>query len=212
MRLGIDAREIQNGVYTGIGRPLVNFLQYFSRQTNDDTCVLFSSQRIPFDFGQRITNVVIKEHITIYWDQIILPQAIKKASIDLFYSPYYKIPLNAPCKTVSAILDLMYIFLEEYAKDLGFLRQHYYQTWGKKYAERAFKILTCSLHSKNDIIRFYHVPESKIEVIALSVSHIYHPEGDQNKIIEFKKRFHLPNNYIPEINLQLVQHCFQLSF
>ena len=196
MRLAIDAREIEGGVTTGIGRPLYNFLQYFARQNNEDSCVLFSGRDIPFDFGPRIKTIVIKERFTLYWDQIVLPQAIKKEGIDLFYSPYYKIPLRAPCKVVSAILDLMYIFLEEYRQQLGFLRERYYQTGGARYAQSAFKILTCSQHSRHDIIRFYHVKEEKIVVIPLSVSSIYRVEKDQAKILEFKAKFKLPLQYL----------------
>ena len=87
MRLGIDAREIQDGVYTGIGRPLANFLDYFASSNNQDTCVLFSARKIPIDFGPKVTNVVFKEGITFIWDQWKLPRALKKERIDIFYSP-----------------------------------------------------------------------------------------------------------------------------
>jgi hypothetical protein len=116
MKLGIDAREIQDGVYTGIGGPLANFLHYFASQPNNDTCVLFSARKVPIDFGPKVSNIVIQEHVAFVWDQWQLPQALNKEGIDVFYSPYYKIPLLKPCRTISAILDLMYLTFEPYYK------------------------------------------------------------------------------------------------
>lgn len=196
MKLGIDAREIQNGVYTGIGRPLYNFIKYFSKQNNDDTCVLFSERELPFNFGAKVKNIVIKKCPVFFWDQYKLPQAIKKEEIDLFYSPYYKIPLAAPCKVISAILDLMYIFFKEYRKKLGTLGILYYKTFGKKFAESSYKILTCSEHSKKDIIKFYGIEAEKIKVIPLSLSDIYKPEDDAEKIKAVKEKFNIKSRYL----------------
>jgi hypothetical protein len=42
MKIGIDAREIQDGVVTGIGRPLANFIKDCSRGERKQRLVLFS--------------------------------------------------------------------------------------------------------------------------------------------------------------------------
>jgi glycosyltransferase involved in cell wall biosynthesis len=177
MKLGIDAREIQDGVYTGIGGPLANFLHYFASQPNNDTCVLFSARKVPIDFGPKVSNIVIQEHVAFVWDQWQLPQALNKEGIDVFYSPYYKIPLLKPCRTISAILDLMYLTFEPYYKGLPIWAKLYYSIFGKAFAKRADVILTCSLYSKGEIKQVYGIADQKIKVIPLSVSDIYYPEA-----------------------------------
>lgn len=196
MHLGIDAREIQDGVHTGIGRPLANFLNYFSKLDNRDHCVLFSARKIPINFGARVKNVVIEERFTQYWDQIQLAQAVKKEGIELFYSPYYKLPLFITCKCVCAVLDLMYLIVPEYRRELTPLTKLYYATIGKKCVEKAGRILTCSEHSKRDIVRIYGIDERKIEIIPLSVAHIYRPEPDKNKIESMKAKYGIIGPYI----------------
>ncbi len=196
MRLGIDAREIQDGVYTGIGRPLVNFLRYFAAQDNKDTCILFSSKEIPIDFGTKVSRVVMPEGITFIWDQWSLPQAIKKAEIDIFYSPYYKIPLLKPCTTVSAILDLMYIAHEPTYKKMSPLAKIYYATFGRLFAHRSDKILTCSQYSKQDIKRIYGVDEAKIVIIPLSVASIYFSPHDPSQVTAIKRKYNINGRYI----------------
>ena len=148
MKLGIDAREIQDGVYTGIGRPLANFLKYFSQLENHDECILYSNRKIPFDFGPKVKNIVMKERITFWWDQVQLPNAVKKDHLDLFYSPYYKIPLSIHMPTISTIYDVMYLTLKEYQDQLNFFAKSYYKLFGTKYAQKANRILTCSEYSK----------------------------------------------------------------
>ena len=196
MRLGIDAREIQDGVYTGIGRALANFLQYFGAQDNKDSCVLFSDKEIAIDFGPKVGKVVIAEWNTFVWDQWSLPQAIKKAGVDIFYSPYYKIPLLKPCITVSAILDLMYIAYAPYYTRMSPLAKFYYATFGRWYAHRADKILTCSQYSKKDIERIYGVDEAKIQIIHLSVASIYFSPVDPSRITLIKRKFNINGRYV----------------
>ena len=196
MRLGIDAREIQEGVYTGIGRALVNFLEYLSTQDNSDTCVLFSSKIIPIDFGPKVIHVVMPESQTFLWDQWTLPQAIKKSGVDLFYSPYYKIPLLKPCPTVSAILDLMYLTYKPYYQVMSPVAKLYYATFGRWYAHRADWILTCSQYSKQEIKQTCGVDEGKIKVIALSVAPIYFSAYDEGKIKAIKQKFNINGRYL----------------
>lgn len=196
MRLGIDAREIQDGVFTGIGRPLMNFLKYFADQKDKNDCILFSEKKLPFKENARIQHRIIPHCPSFFWDQVRLPREIREDKIDLFYSPYYKIPLSAPCPAVSAILDLMYLVFDEYRRELGVWRRGYYATFGRLFARRSTKIFTCSEFSKRDIIKIYDIPTSKIEVIPLSVSDMYHPEKNQKSIAEMKDRYGIHSRYL----------------
>ncbi len=196
MRLGIDAREIQGGIHTGIGRPLANFLKYFATLGQDDQCVLFSSRPVPIKFGDNIRNIVLPECWTQYWDQITLAAALKRERIEIFYSPYYKLPLLASCKCVCAVLDLMYLVVPEYHRELSLAAKLYYAVLGKKYLQKADKILTCSEYSRNDIIRIYGVEASKIEIIPLSVSRMYYPETDEVKIDLMKMKYGISGRYL----------------
>ena len=196
MKLGIDAREIQDGVYTGIGRSLYNFIKYFLSQNNDDQLVLFSSKKLRLGPNKRFKNIVIPGNIIILWDQVALPMAINQEQIDIFYSPYYKVPLNAKCIVVSAILDLMYIIYEKYKNNLNFFSESYYKHFGKLYADRSDIILTCSEYSKKDIINIFSVDPEKIKVIPLSVSDIYKTENESGKISAAKAKYGIEGRYI----------------
>ncbi len=173
MRLGIDAREIEGGVYTGIGRALANFLCHFPTFGDGDSCVLFSTRKIPVDFGPKVVNVVIPPAITFIWDQWHLPAAIKNEKIDIFYSPYYKVPLTKNCPTVSAVLDLMYLLFQPYHDRMPFFARAYYRIFGSACIAVSDKVLTCSGYSKEDIRKVYGTDPKKIAVVHLSVGDNY---------------------------------------
>lgn len=218
MHLGIDGREIENGVYTGIGRALANFLQYFSGLKNEDTCVVFSTRKLPIALGPKISNVVVTRLPTLVWDQVALALAIKKEHIDLFYSPYYKVPIAAPCPVVNAVLDLMYLSFPAYRRSMPIWSKLYYLTFGSACLRKSRRILTCSQFSKQDIMRIYRIDERQIDVVPLSVAPIYRPEKDQARITAVKKQLGINGRYFlsmgnfkPHKNVQNIIRAFACS-
>ena len=198
MQIGIDAREIQQGVYTGIGRALYDFIRYVERTPGDDVLVLFSAQALPFKFADKVRTCVMKETWTLWWDQIQLAAAIHREKVNVFYSPYYKVPLFAPCPKVAAVLDLIYLEYAPYRQELPLLARMYYHIFGRCYAGAARRIHTCSQFSCNDIVRIYGVDRARIEVIPLAVSWAYHPRElvDAERVTAMKKAFGILNPYV----------------
>ncbi|MDD5675918.1 MAG: glycosyltransferase family 1 protein, partial [Chitinivibrionales bacterium] len=104
------------------------------------------------------------------WYQIILTIGIRKHGVNIFFSPYYKLPLFAPVPCISTIFDLMYLTFEPYKRRLSLFEKAYYYTFGKIYALKSAAILTCSRYSCAEIINTYHVKAQKIQVTGLGVA------------------------------------------
>ena len=196
MRLGIDAREIQNGVYTGIGRSLMHFLRYFDEGMHNDHCVLFSSKPLPFRFRDHIECRIVEEAPTLWWDQVLLPIALKRENIEIFYSPYYKLPLAAGCKMVSSILDVMYLKYPPYLEEQSIREKIYYATLGKKYAHRAARIITSSEYSRKDIVDVYGVDPKMITVIPLGVSRCFRPVESRAETEPVRAKYGIRGRYL----------------
>jgi len=198
MKIGIDAREIQDGVFTGIGRSLYDLVRYFEKTPGDDRMILFSAKPLPFTFTGMIETRVMKETWTWGWDQMRLPWAARQAGVDVLYSPYYKIPLWAPCPRVSAILDLIYLKYAEYRRRLSWPRRMYYATFGRWFAHAAARIVTSSAFSRNDILGVYGLDPARVRVIPLAVSPVYwlKEEADAGRIADVKKSLGIAGKYI----------------
>ena len=190
MLIGIDAREIQDGVFTGIGRALNNFLAFFGTLQDEHRCILFSEKPLPGQYGPRSTSVVCAPaSITVVWDQIVLSRLIKKHSIDLFYSPYYKVPLFASIPIISTIFDLMYIYYPIQWRGTGLFSRWYYRIFGGLMANNAHTIFTCSNYSRSEILQFYKITPAKVLVIYLGLSDRYRQIEDLSAIESVKKKF-----------------------
>jgi glycosyltransferase involved in cell wall biosynthesis len=196
MRIGVDAREIQDGVVTGIGRSLANFIRYFGENDTKHTLILFSEKPIPLECQGNVTQVVIQPCPVFLWDQLRLPEALRLNEIDLFYSPYYKVPLITRVAVVNQILDLMFLSFSPYRRALGFWGRSYYATFGRVCAWKAVGIITDSEHAKGDIMRMWGIDSDKIIVIPLGVAARYVPVKDRNLVTEVRKKLNLPEQYI----------------
>jgi glycosyltransferase involved in cell wall biosynthesis len=196
MNIGVDAREIQDGVITGIGRSLSNFITYFKDNDSKHNLFLFAEKDLKINNNANIKKIILKGSSTFIWDQLILLKSLRNYNIDLFYSPYYKIPLFSKIPSVSQILDLMFLNHPEYKKNLPIRHKLYYALFGKTFARKSWSIITDSEHAKNDIIKLWKVNPEKIVVIPLGLADRYRPVKDENLLNQVRKRLNLPEKYI----------------
>jgi|WetSurMetagenome_2_1015567.scaffolds.fasta_scaffold10409_2 glycosyltransferase involved in cell wall biosynthesis len=196
MRLGVDAREIQDGVVTGIGRSLANFISYFAGYDSTHELVLFADKKLPIPLSSRCREVTISSGPTFFWDQWKLPRQLKRDRIDLFYSPYYKLPLLSSIPEVNQVLDLMYLVFPPYVRALGIFGRLYYATFGRAFSCKAINIITDSEHARDDIIHLWKIRPEKITVIPLGAADRYVPVTDKETCTRVRLKFNLPERYI----------------
>src|SRR4030042_6571206 len=102
--IGIDAREFCPGRMTGIGRYLRLFIEQALISGEPHEYILFGNQFTQFPHDHpRLSKVIIKEKITIVWDQVHLPLHIRREKIDVLLTPYFKAPLCIPSSLVIII-------------------------------------------------------------------------------------------------------------
>jgi O-antigen biosynthesis alpha-1,2-mannosyltransferase len=206
MRLGIDGRELSDGVRTGIGRYLVSVVRGVRREGVD--CTLYADREPPMrEQLQGAAVRIIPRRPAIWWDQVSLPRRLAEDNISVFLSPYYKGPFLAPCPVVLTIHDLLFI---EY---LGRARPVYdrVMTWlAGLYASRAAAIITDSEHAKRTIVSRLRIGAGRITVIPLSVAPEFRPVpsgGDVHQRHAVRRPYVLyVGNFLPHKNLlRLVQ-------
>ncbi|MCX6793675.1 MAG: glycosyltransferase family 1 protein [Candidatus Gottesmanbacteria bacterium] len=162
MNIGIDGYEANIENRVGIGRYAYEILIHlYPLVTKHDVIVFLPSRPrkdMPPETDHWHYRVVGPAKL---WTFIGLPLAMREEHLDVMYSPTHYIPRFTSVPRVMAIMDLSYIKYPELfrAKDLYQLRN-----WTAYSAAKAAKIFTISEASKNDIIRQYAVPQSKVVV------------------------------------------------
>lgn len=128
------------------------------------------------------------------WTQIGLPLDLymHKPRPNVFFSPTHYAPRLSPVPTVVSIMDLSYLHYPEMFKknDLYQLKH-----WTSYSVKNAAKVITISKSSKDDIIKLYSLPDSKVEVVYPGIkktSRIMSHESFE----ELKKKYEIDGNYI----------------
>jgi glycosyltransferase involved in cell wall biosynthesis len=195
MNIGLDIRELQTGMMTGIGRYLTNFLHWAIPANPDCRFYLYGNQKTSFDYpASNVVLRIIPEWCTLWWDQVILPYQIKRDRLDVFLSSYIKCPLLASAPVVTTIHDLLFLVLPEYRRSR--LWEAFYKCLAGLAAAKARVIVTPSLFSRRDIIRLLRIPEDKIQVTPLGVAEDYYQQPDPDTLAKIKSRFGISGRYI----------------
>lgn len=196
MVIGVDAREIENGVRTGIGRALSVFLHWMVYHSPATQCVLFSTRPLPVQFGRGMPNMVSADAPTFMWDQLVLPRMLLTCQAEGFLSPYYKIPLSTRVPCVSMIFDLMYLTCEVYRRRVQWPEWWYYRTVGRIMVRKARRIVTSSEYSRDEIVAFYGVHPSRISVVPLGLSREYLAPSDRDQNRKRRQRLGVERKYV----------------
>jgi len=196
MRLGIDGREFQSEGRTGIGRYIADFIEWTAANRPDITVTVFLNQRCCYELPSRVETVCIRETITQLWDQLLLPDAIGKSGIDVFLSPYVKMPAAAPCPVLLIVNDLIPLRHAGRRSAGDVLRSGYFLVMAHAAVRRAARIVAISEFTKRDLMKSFAAPENKIEVVPLGLRETLRPVKDRNALGAVAARFGLEKPYI----------------
>lgn len=162
LSIGIDARELA-GQPTGVGRYVAGVLQAWADEGLTHHVHLFLHAPPP----AWITALPL--HLTVHvlpaqvggtwWEQTALPDAAKRARVDVLLAPAYTAPLRAPCPVVLIVHDVSF-----YAQPQGFRwREGLRRRWlTRASARRAAAVVTVSEFSARELHRWLGVPRSAI--------------------------------------------------
>jgi alpha-1,3-rhamnosyl/mannosyltransferase len=176
MKIGVDVRELQRATQTGIGRVVENFISDAPGLNPDARLFLYADDTTRTDLhGERIELRVLWQPTTVWFDQIALPAALARDGVDVFFSPYYKAPLAAPCPSVVTIHDVLFLKVGGPS-----LQNLLFKPWARLLASRVARVLTDSEHSRHDLQDTLGFQRSRIEVVPLGVSSMFSPDARQD--------------------------------
>ena len=161
-KIAIDIRELKYKKITGIGRFLRLFLDNLSLEDKQKICLIADKHTDISDYKNYFKVITINAPFTLWYDQISLPHTLHRYSIDIFFSPYYKMPLWGKFKKIVTIHDVHFskIFLRK-----GISRFKPYSFFLKLIIRCADKIITVSEFSKNELIKLFKASPNKIKVV-----------------------------------------------
>jgi len=152
MNIGIDIRSTLKKTNTGIGRYTLNLIKALSETDKKNNYYLYGKKRF-FDFKRRLPSLPGKnfKHVKI------LPE------LDIFHTSSYD--LEKPKSAGKFIVTIHDVITKAYPCGHDEATIKHVDSQLKRVLGEADLLIADSHNTKSDIIKFYHVPESKIQVI-----------------------------------------------
>jgi len=128
--------------------------------------------------------------------QLKMGKDAQHQNADIFHGLSGELPLkwgSKPIKKIVTIHDLIFI---RYPKYYSFFDRKIHFWKFKKAADSADKIIAISEQTKQDIITFLKVPESKIQVIYQGCHKAFKEQQSEDFVQQTKEKFTLPDRFV----------------
>jgi len=214
--LAVDCREFVPGRLTGIGRFLQGLLGEIARSRPDLETIALAGLRTPVPVTAphfRIRRLPPRP--TLYWDQVLLPRALRQVGATMYFSPYYKAPLAAPCPTVVTIHDLIPLRFPAYARGAWRLYAAVFRMWAALLARRATAVITDSEHSKMELLAVLGLASERVHVIPIGVGEEFRPDCPPEVVAGAADRYGIRGpyllavgNFLPHKNLSRLVEAY----
>ena len=167
MTIGLDARFAQ-GKLTGVGK----YIQALALglAARHFKVVLFYSQKPRSVLREKGIKTVILPGNKYLWEQIYLPQALKREKVTLYHAAgNFGVPLFSNIPAVLTVHDLIPLLQKDYFKQakIPVFSQKLYYWRAKTSVMKAQRIITDTRWTKKTIINLFKVSPRKINIIYL---------------------------------------------
>lgn len=127
----------------------------------------------------------------LWFEQVALPHAARRARIDLLHVPYLAPPLCSPVPTVVTVHDLITLLLPAYR---GNWRKRAYTWLDIQATRRAAALIAVSEYTRRDIIRYLGFPAGRIYVTYEAAAGL--GPASPAAIADARRRYGLPARFV----------------
>lgn len=195
LTIGLDGRDLFAKALSGMGRCVLNLLENVCLEARGHRYVVFCNQMNAVQLSRPSPFVKIHtmaEGNRLWWDQVLLPRALKREGVDVFFSPYPKVPLLASAPSVNMIHDVIPLTWPGYHNPLSFrLMRSLYRFW----ASRATCTVTVSQHAKESMVRVLGLKPDRVVVIPNRISERFFQRPSQARVQSVREGLGLPKTF-----------------
>ena len=213
MRLAIDARKLRD---YGIGTYVRNVLRNLARIDKTTEYVLLCQPpdvALLEGLGENFRTVPERAGNYSFREQISVPLDLRRERIDLFHAPHYVLPPLVPCKSVVTIHDCIHLRFPQYLPNQFAHAYARSSLWVATH--RASRVLTVSEASKRDILKYFNVPASKVDVIYNGMDERLEEAPTDEEMQNVRERYQLNDPFVlyagnikPHKNLERLIEAF----
>jgi glycosyltransferase involved in cell wall biosynthesis len=215
VRIAIDARKLRD---YGIGTYVRNLLRHLARIDSATDYVVICHQKdrsITSELGPNFRAVLDESQGYSFREQLTIPFDLRRERVDLFHAPHYVLPPLIPCRSVVTIHDCIHLRFPQYLPSR--LAHAYARSSLWIATHRSSRVLTVSEASKRDILKFFHIPATKIDVIYNGIDERFWSSPAAEDVERIRERYQLDRRFVlyagnirPHKNLERLIEAFDM--
>lgn len=194
MRVAIDVRKLHD---FGIGTYVRNLVRQLARIDHETEYVLLCRRGdagLAASLGENFSTMPQRAPNYSVREQLTVPVNLSRSGATLFHAPHYVLPPLTPCRAIVTIHDCIHLRFPQYLPNR--LAYVYARTQLWSATRRARRVLTVSEASKQDIMRFFDVPETKVTVIPNAIDERFRQTPADADLVRVRERYQLPDSFI----------------
>ncbi len=201
LKIGFDAKRIFHN-FTGLGnysRSLVeNLAKYFPQHAYHLYTPKLKEHIRSKAFLDRSRYHLHTASIVpaSLWRSFLMHQDLKLHQLDIYHGLSHEIPFHIRKSGIKSVVSIHDMIFKKYPEQYPFFDRQLYN-WKFRYAcEQANKVIAMSENTRQDIIEYYNIPPSKIEVIYQSCHPQFFQKVTETVRMKVCQQYKLPQTYL----------------
>ena len=191
--IGIDARKLTD---FGIGTYIQNLVRALAEADRENQYVLFvgaSHDGLLDGLPDNFRLVVERSPVYSVRELFALSWRLFRRRLDLYHATHYVLPAYVPCKAVVTIHDIIHLLYPQFLPGpLAFL---YAQRMIRRSLVRGDQIIAGSQNTKADLMEYFEVTGSKIQVVYYGVSRRFSERMPEDELRERLSKYGVEPGY-----------------
>ena len=192
MRVGFDARWYND---SGVGSYVAELVKAMAPLQQDVELIVYENPRNPVPGLDElpIERVPLSSPKYSFLEQWELPRRCREDKLDIFHSPFYVVPLVAPCPVVVTVHDLIPFLFRIYA----WPKQQMIRMGYRLAVRQSTRIIADSHRTAQDLQDLLKVSPAKITVIPMGVSQSdFHANQNEGELDDLRRRYDITVPYV----------------
>lgn len=184
MRIAFDAKRLYNN-FTGLGNYSRTMIDILTENFPDNEYWLYTPK---VRLNAQTEEYLTKEHChTIFphgvakgsiWRTFVQAKDLKRDNADVFHGLSHEIPLGLKSKGIPSVVTIHDVAFKTFTRMYHWHDRQIYDLKFRYSCNNANRIIAISECTKNDIMRFYGVPEERISVVYQPVQRLFYTPLD----------------------------------
>ncbi len=202
MRIGFDAKRAFNN-YAGLGNYSRYIISNICRFYPENECFLYTPGIADQDLFQEPEGTIIKQPVSkigrltsSFWRSFQLTSWLNRDGVEIYHGLSNELPFgihHASIKPVITIHDLIFLEHPELYKSFD---RYMYRRKVEYGARVASRVIAVSEQTKQDIIRFLKIDESRIRVVYQGCHRQFYSRVSEENLQYTRQQFLLPEEYL----------------